>query len=128
MCTPADGPDCKDATYDPTLTPPGPKSPRARAIFETLYGSVTYPAMKSAYDNNTDGFRDEVDNTLVPDGINLILSGPLAELRRVIETSFRFFLRSRVQAFMGVGAPPAAPGAVLSPAERAQVRSQPGLA
>ena len=93
ICTPADGPDCKDATYDPTMTPPGPKSPRARAIFGILYGSVTYPDIKAAYDNNTDGFREEVDNTLVPDGINLILSGSLAELRKVIETSFRIFLR-----------------------------------
>jgi hypothetical protein len=75
----------QNATYDPTLTPPGPKSPRARAIFDHLYGSVTYPAIKAAYDNNTDGFRDEVDNTLVPDGINVILSGPLAELRRIID-------------------------------------------
>lgn len=121
ICTPADGPECRNATYDPTLTPPGPKSPRARAIFATLYGSVTYPDIKPAYDNNTDGFRDEVDNTLVPDGINLILSGPLAELRRIIETSNRFFLRFRVQSFMGIGVPPAAPGAVLSAAERRQV-------
>ncbi len=121
VCTPADGPGCKDATFDPTMTPPGPKSPRARAIFDTLYGSVTYPTIKPAYDNNANGFRDEVDNTLAPDGINLILSGSLAELRRIIETSFSLLLRTRVQSFMGIGAPPAAPGAVLNAREREQV-------
>ena len=123
ICTPADGPDCKDAVYNPKLTPPGPKSDRARAIFEVLYGSVTYPDFKAAYDNNTDGCREEVDNTLVPDGINLILSGSLSELRKVIENSHPWFLRTKVQSFMGIGAPPTAPGAVLNADERQQIKS-----
>jgi hypothetical protein len=64
----------------------GPKAPRARAIFEFLYGSATYPFVKPAYDGNVAGFRERVDNYLFPDGINLTLSGTLTALRTEIET------------------------------------------
>jgi len=76
---------CKETAYDPTLPPPGPKTPRARAIFEHLYGDNLYQYVKENYDKNTDGFRTAVDNYLVPDGINLIVSLRLEALRRAIE-------------------------------------------
>lgn len=85
-CPSSAPPGCTDTTYDPTMPPPGPKSPRARAIFRHLYGSVTYDFVKPAYDNNTDGFRAAVDNYLIPDGINLRVSLRLEALRNVIES------------------------------------------
>lgn len=72
--------------FDPTMTGLGPKAPRARAIFEFLYGSATYPFVKPAYDGNVSGFRERADNYLFPDGINLTLSGTLGALRTEIET------------------------------------------
>jgi hypothetical protein len=113
---------CLDAAYDPTLPPPGPKSPRARAIFQVLYGSVTYSWVQSNYDDNTAGFREAVDNYLIPDGINLIGSLRLEALRALIEgwagTGYPAF-RASVQAFMGIGAAPA--GGVLDPDDRNEV-------
>jgi hypothetical protein len=70
---------------DPTMSERGPKSPRARAIFDHLYGSPAYPFVQKAYDANTAGFRERVDNYLYPDGINLSLSVSLADLRKEIE-------------------------------------------
>src|SRR5262249_13199166 len=72
--------------FDPTMSGLGPTAPRARAIFEFLYGSATYPFVKPAYDGNVAGFRERVDNYLFPDGINLTLSGTLTALRTEIET------------------------------------------
>ena len=112
---------CREARFDPTIPLPGPKSPRAKAIFDHLYGSVTYPFVKPAYDNNEAGFRTEVDNYLIPDGINLLVSERLEVLRGVIESflGLRFnALRNRVQAFMGAVAPAPAQG-VLDAEERA---------
>lgn len=122
-CTPGDGPQCRNTAMNPSMTPPGPKSPRARAIFDGLYGSVTYPFVKPAYDNNTGGFRDEIDNYLVPDGINLIVSLRLEELRRIIAAGVGLFpsFRNKVKAFMGIGPPPAAPGGVLTSDERGAI-------
>jgi hypothetical protein len=123
ICPPA-GAACNDTTFRPELPPPGPKSCRARAIFsQQLYGNTTYPFVKPAYDNNTAGFRDAVDNYLVPDGINLIVSVRLEALRALIEafTGAGFAtLRTRVQGFMGVGAAPAV--GVLSADERNEVQ------
>jgi Domain of unknown function (DUF4157) len=70
---------------DPTMSNRGPKSPRARRIFEHLYGSPAYPFVQRAYDSDP-GFRDRVDNYLYPDGINLTLSVALADLRKEIES------------------------------------------
>lgn len=64
----------------------GPRSARANAIFKHVYDSPTYDWVKPAYDANTSGFRDRVDAYLYPDGINLLLSAHLADLRREIET------------------------------------------
>jgi hypothetical protein len=116
-------PGCRDARFDPSLPPPGPKSPRARIIFEGLYGNITYRFVKTAYDNNTDGFREAVDNYLIPDGINLIASTRLEALRALIDGgvggSFATF-RASVQAFMGVGVPP--PAGVLDADERNEIQ------
>lgn len=76
----------QSTAFDPTMSGLGPKAPRARAIFEFLYGSATYPFVKPAYDGNVAGFRERVDNYLFPDGINLTLSGTLTALRKEIET------------------------------------------
>jgi len=115
--------DCKDATLDPSLTPPGPKSPRARAIFDNLYGSVTYPFVKPAYDNNTSGFREAVDNYIIPDGINLIVSIRLEALRALINAgvtpNFASF-RVKVQQFMGIVGPSPTVG-VLTLDERNEI-------
>jgi hypothetical protein len=72
-------------TFDPTMAGKGPKSPRARKIFEHLYGSPTYDFVLPAYDGNVGGFRDAVDAYLIPDGINLIVSTRLEQLRGWIE-------------------------------------------
>lgn len=72
--------------FDPTMSGFGPKAPRARAIFDHLYGNSTYPFVKPAYDSNAGGFRERVDNYLFPDGINLTLSPQLADLRAEIES------------------------------------------
>jgi len=110
---------CYSTAYDPAMAPPGPKSPRARVIFDHLYGSASYPFVRPAYDNNTGGFREQVDNYLIPDGINLSASGRLDALRSLIEgwsgVDFPAF-RIQVQAFMGVGPAPAA--GVLTADER----------
>lgn len=122
VCVPPPGA-CKDTTVDPSMPPPGPKSPRARAIFEHLYGSTTYPFVKPAYDNNTAGFRVAVDNYVIPDGINLIVSVRLESLRARINSfgggGFAPF-RTQVQAFMGIGAPPAV--GALTPDEQNEIQ------
>jgi Domain of unknown function (DUF4157) len=122
-CVPPAG-NCLGTAYDQTMPPPGPKSPRARAIFDLLYGSSTYDFVRPAYDNNTSGFREQVDNYLIPDGINLIVSVRLDRLRDVIETwpgtGFPAF-RTSVQGYMGIG--PAPPAGVLTAPERHEVSS-----
>jgi hypothetical protein len=75
--------DHESTAFDPNLDPPGPKSPRARAIFDTLYkdpGSW----MEKAYNADEEGFRSFADNYLYPDGINLIASVKLDELQKFI--------------------------------------------
>ncbi|HEX5622709.1 MAG TPA: hypothetical protein VFX51_30055 [Solirubrobacteraceae bacterium] len=73
--------------FDPNLDEKfGPRSKRANKIFQHLYDSPTYPYVKPAYDNNDGGFRDRVDAYLYPDGINLLLSIHLADLRQEIES------------------------------------------
>ncbi|HEX3045084.1 MAG TPA: hypothetical protein VHY08_10035, partial [Bacillota bacterium] len=72
--------------FDPGMSNQGPKSPRARAIFDHLYGSTTYPWVKNLYDNNTNQFRDQVNAYIVPDGINLINSVRLEALRAMINS------------------------------------------
>jgi hypothetical protein len=73
--------------FDPNLPEKiGPRSERANAIFKHVYDSATYDWVKPAYDNNVGGFRDRVDAYLYPDGINLLLSAHLADLRQEIES------------------------------------------
>jgi len=72
--------------FDATMSGLGPKTQRARAIFNHLYGSSTYSFVKPDYDGNVSQFRERVDNYLFPDGINLTLSAKLTELRAEIES------------------------------------------
>ena len=113
-------PDHFRAEFDPREEPPGPKSPRAKAIFRLMYDDPKlYPFCKPNYDANTNRFREKVDSYLVPDGINLILSPQLEALRvrftAGVGPSFAIF-RAGVRAFFGVGPPP--PGGVLSGPEQ----------
>jgi hypothetical protein len=94
--------------FDPGMRGRGPKSPKARAIFEHMYGSPTYPFVLPAYDRNVGGFRDAVDAYVVPDGINLIVSTQLERLRAMIEgyRGARFARhRARVQALFAAASP-----------------------
>lgn len=75
----------KSTGYDASLPYPGPKSPRAREIFNHLYYNPTYKFVRLDYDANTDGFRDKCDRYFMPDGVNLTLSGELTALRQEIE-------------------------------------------
>ncbi|MBZ0237627.1 MAG: hypothetical protein K8M05_35255, partial [Deltaproteobacteria bacterium] len=104
------------AEYDPDIPAPGPKSARANRIFRLQYDEpILYPYCKPNYDANTNGFREQVDSYLHPDGVNLNLSAPVEALRAHfvagVGGSFATF-RTGVQAFFGTGAPP--PGGVLS--------------
>jgi len=115
----------KATEFDPALTPPGPRAPRARAIFEQMYGSPTYPFMKPAYDGDP-VFRVMVDNFLFPEGINLILSSQLDVLQGLVSAGivggFVAF-RDKVRAFVGLGPNPPPPGGILDAGERAAIRS-----
>lgn len=99
---------CYNAVFNPNLRPPGPKSDRARVIFNHLYNDpVTYPFVKQAYDNNAD-FREQVDNYIYPDGINLMVSIRLEKLRAKIETytgAGFATLRTQVRQFLGLEVP-----------------------
>jgi hypothetical protein len=115
--------DCFDTTIDPTMPPPGPKSPRARKIFEHLYGS--YAFARTAYDNDTDGFREMADNYTHPEGLNLSFSRGLdalqGQLRKYKPATFPA-LHTTVKGFMGTGAPP--PTGVLTADEQTEIASQ----
>jgi hypothetical protein len=76
---------CLDTSYCAELPAPGPKTPRSRAIFSHLYESKkSYGYVRKAYDANVDGFRQAVDQYVVPDGIDLIVSLRLDDLRLLI--------------------------------------------
>jgi len=114
-----------DARFDPTIPPPGPKSPRASRIFHLLYDDpVGYGFVRTNYDNNTNHFREQVDAYLIPDGINLIETRRLELLRRIVDpgpgASFATY-RANIRTFFGVGAAPAA--GVLDANELAYIRS-----
>jgi hypothetical protein len=81
----SEGGGLRSTAFDPAMGGRGPKSEKARAIFEHLYGSDTYRYVKPAYDANTSGFREQADAYVVPDGINLISSMRLDNLRKAIE-------------------------------------------
>ena len=83
-CTDLGG-SCLDTSYCAELPPPGPKTPRSRSIFNHLYGSPTYDFVKTSYDGNVDGFRRAVDQYVVPDGIDLIVSIRLDDLRILVD-------------------------------------------
>lgn len=118
--SPPDG--CLSTAYDPNMPPPGPKSPRARAIFDLLYGDVTYGFVQTDYDENLGGFREAVDRYLVPDGINLIASIRLEDLRALIAggvgANYAAF-KASVEAYMGIGPPP--PNGALTPLEKDEI-------
>jgi hypothetical protein len=115
--------DCFDSTIDDTMPAPGPKSPRAREIFKHLYNSYDY--VRTAYDNDTSGFRAMVDNYTHPEGLNLNFSRGLdalqGELRKYTAATFPA-LFTTVKGFMGIGPPP--PAGVLSADEQTEVASQ----
>lgn len=77
--------DTLSTAFEPTMDHVGPKSARARAIFNHLYGSPTYSWVRPNYDGNINHFREQVNAFIVPDGINLIVSVALENLRRAIE-------------------------------------------
>ena len=119
--------DCKEAVFKPDIVPPtpGPKSPRARAIFNHLYGSNSYRYVKLAYDDNTGGFRDMADSYLFPDGINLVASVRLERLRMLINgyAGINFAgLRTEIRRLMGKEVP-VPPGGVLDIEERHAIKS-----
>jgi hypothetical protein len=111
---------CRPTAVNPSMSAPGPKAPRARAIFEHLYR--TYPYVKPAYDNNVNGFREAVDQYVWPDGINLIVSARLDRLQKLISgwngNNFAAF-RTEVQRFVGVGPAPA--GGTLNAQDRQEI-------
>jgi hypothetical protein len=72
------------SAFDPAMDNFGPRSEKSRAIFEHLYRSATYDFVKDNYDPNTRGFRDQVNAYIVPDGINLLVSQKLEEIRSAI--------------------------------------------
>jgi hypothetical protein len=113
-------PDEFAAEFDPTTPTPGPKSRRANRIFHEMYDDpVLYSFCQPNYDGNVGGFRDQVDSYLVPDGVNLILSAHLEDLRTRfavgVPAGFPAF-RTMVQGFFGPPAP------TLSAGERAYVK------
>ena len=70
------------ADFDPTLDSKGPRNKRARSIFTVLYASA---AIKTAYDSNTPaGFREMCDTLAGPEGINLIASPRVQNLRALL--------------------------------------------
>jgi hypothetical protein len=81
-----------------------------------------YGYVKQAYDTDV-SFRVAVDNYLIPDGINLIVSRRLELLRELIEGfsghGFNAF-RARVRQFVAIGPAPAA--GVLSGEEFNEVK------
>jgi hypothetical protein len=115
---------CLDTSYCAELPPPGPKTPRSRSIFNHLYGSPTYDFVKTNYDENVDGFRRAVDQYVVPDGIDLIASIRLDDLRILIDGwNGRSFadLRSQVRAYVREEGP-VPPHGRLTSEEKEQVR------
>lgn len=120
---PAGAAHCFDTTIDETMPPPGPKSPRARKIFEHVYGS--YDFVRRAYDNDEHGFREMADNYTHPEGLNLTFSRAIDalqnEIRKYKPATFPA-LFTTVKGFMGIG--PAPPAGVLSPDEQTEIASQ----
>jgi hypothetical protein len=106
---------CYEAWFDPSLTPPGPKSWRARQIFLLLYNSPgTYSFVKEQYNSDPD-FRMQVDNYVYPDGINLIASVRMERLRAIIEAyggADFATLQTQVKQYMGTAVPAPAGGAL----------------
>jgi hypothetical protein len=111
------------AAFDPATPTPGPKSPRANQVFRLQYDDpILYPYCKPNYDANTNHFREEVDSYLIPDGVNLNISGPVDALRAHLvagmAAGFAAF-RTGVQSFFGIGAAP--PGGVLTAGDRTYI-------
>ena len=100
---------------DQTMDAKGPKSRRARAIFDHLYNSATYTFVKPAYDTNSNHFRERADALVSPDGINLTLSQGLAELRAAVENTVPPYATRKADVTAKFGA--------LGAADRAQVRN-----
>lgn len=120
---PPPGPNSLATTIDPTMSPPGPKSPRARAIFTHVYGSYTF--VRTAYDSNKNGFREMADNYTHPEGLNLNFSPGLDALHQKLRlyTPATFAaLETTVKGFMGIGAAP--PTGVLSATEQSEIQNE----
>ncbi|MFL6260724.1 MAG: DUF4157 domain-containing protein [Thermoanaerobaculia bacterium] len=118
-CTDLGG-SCLDTSFCAELPPPGPKTPRSRSIFNHLYGSPTYTFVRENYDENVHGFRQAVDQYVIPDGINLIASIWLSQLREIIAMYDGRDFDSLREKVLYWAAPP--PQGRLNDEERAQVR------
>ncbi|GFO97055.1 hypothetical protein ig2599ANME_1253 [groundwater metagenome] len=70
--------------FDPTLDSKGPRTQRSRAIFNQIYSSNT--TIKAAYDANTGGIRDLIDQYVGPESLNIIASPRLQSLRALFRT------------------------------------------
>ncbi len=70
--------------FDPTLDSKGPRNQKARAIFNQIYTGD--PAIRTAYDSNTGGIRERIDEFGIPDFINSIASPRIASLRTLFRT------------------------------------------
>lgn len=76
--------DALSTEFDETMDSFGPKSAKARNIFKHVYNSPAYAYVKENYDANTGGFRDKVNAFIVPDGINVIVSVRIDDLRNKV--------------------------------------------
>lgn len=71
--------------FDPALDSKGPRSQRARSVFNEIYNDVANPRFKTAYDTRAPlAFREMCDTMLGPDGTNLTASPRLQELRATL--------------------------------------------
>ena len=100
---------------DQTMDAKGPKSPRARSIFDHLYNSGTYTFVKPNYDTNANHFRELADALVSPDGINLSLSQGLRDLRAAVENVAPPYATRKVDVTAKFG--------LLTPSDRDQVRT-----
>jgi hypothetical protein len=110
-------------TIDPTMAPPGPKSPRARAIFNHVRSGYGY--VRESYESNKDGFREMADNYTHPEGLNLNFSPGLDALQNKIrgyKAATFPALHTTVKGFFGVG--PAPPTGVLNAGEQDEITRQ----
>ena len=69
--------------FDPHLDSKGPRSPRARVIFNELY--TTEPSLRQMYDANSGGVREFCDLYAGPEAANIIASPRLQDVRAMLD-------------------------------------------